>query len=138
MGSREKYAFASSGDCMGDLVPAGTILHAEPGEEIHPGDLVLIHFDLARPGPWAKFGKSIADDGHSAIAKILLSIYHVDGKPIGLFGQLNPPAIVPVPMSAVLAVDKVNFQGECTGLEREAMEVLKPFVMARVEQKEAA
>ena len=57
---------------------------------------------------------------------------------MGLFGQLNPPAIVPIPMSAVLAIDRVNFHGECTGLEREALAMLEPFVWRRVEQKEAA
>ena len=53
---REKYAFESAGDCMGDLVPAGTVLHVEPGEEIRPGDLVLIVFDLSNPAR----GRSLA------------------------------------------------------------------------------
>jgi hypothetical protein len=136
---RGKYVVESCGDCMGDLVPAGTVLFVEPGEEIRPGDLVMLVFDLSAPGPWAKYGETIATDGHSGCAKIFLSAYRAaNGETMGLFGQLNPPAVLPIPMNALLAVDRVNFHAECTGLECEAIAMLQAFIMAPVEQKEAA
>ena len=57
---------------------------------------------------------------------------------MGLFGQLNPPGIVPIPMSAVLAIDRADFHGEFTGLDCEALAMLQPFAAAQVERKEAA
>ena len=135
---REKYAFESAGDCMGNLVPAGTVLVCEPGEEISPRDLVMLVFDVSKPGVWTEFGTKIAAEGHDGIAKIFLGVYQVDGETYGSFGQLNPPGVLPIPMSALLSVDRVAFQGEPTGRDREAMAMLEPFIMANVEQKEAA
>src|SRR5688572_17430271 len=94
---REKYAYESDGDCMGNLILPGTALVAEPGEEISPLDLVMIIFDVTKPGPWAEFGKKIAADGHAAITKIFLGVYRVGAETFGSFGQLNPPAIMPIP-----------------------------------------
>lgn len=135
---REIYAMEFNGDCLGELVPAGTVLVAFPGEEISQGDLVLLAFDLSKPGPWAEFGRSIGADGHSGIGKIFLSAYEHGGETYGMFGQLKPPGVLPIPMSALRSVDKVEFYGEPTGHDREAMAMLLPFMMSNVQQKEAA
>ena len=82
------------------LFPPGTVLVVEPGEEISPLDLVMIVFDVSKPGVWAEFGKKIAAEGHDAICKIFLGVYQVGAETFGSFGQLNPPAIMPIPMSA--------------------------------------
>lgn len=135
---REMYGVIAAGNCLGDLVPEGTVLVVKPGEEIAPWDLVMIVFDPSKPGPWARYHRALADEGHNGMAKIFLATYQVDRETIGLFGHLNPPGIVPIPMSALLTVDKVIFQGECAGEDREALEMLRPFAMAPIEQKEAA
>jgi hypothetical protein len=138
-GKREKYAFESAGDCLGELIPPGTVLVAEPGEEIGPRDLVMLVFDVSGPGVWAEFGKTIAAEGHDGICKIFLGAYQVGSETFGSFGQLNPPAAMPIPMNALLSVDRVAFYGEPTGHDREAMAMLEPFIITpRIEQKEAA
>jgi hypothetical protein len=135
---RAPYALEAQGDCMGDLVPTGTVLVVEPGVDISPGDLVAIVLDTSKSGPWARFGERMSEDGHAAFTKIFLSAYEVDGERFGLFGQLNPPAIVPIPFSAALTVDRVSFSGECNGVDLEALKMLEPFAMVKVAQREAA
>ena len=112
---REKYAFEFCRRLLGQLIPVGTVLVVEPGEEIGPLDLVMIVFDRAQPGPWAEFGKKIAAEGHDAICKIFLGVYGVGAETFGSSGQLNPPAIMPIPMGALMSVDRVAFYGESDG-----------------------
>ncbi|SSC73065.1 unnamed protein product [Ciceribacter sp. T2.26MG-112.2] len=44
-----------------------------------------------------------------------------------LFGQLNPPTLVPIPIDSIAALDKLDFLGECTGHDRDALAMLFPF-----------
>jgi hypothetical protein len=135
---REEYFIEIRGDCLGQLAPAGTVIHLVPGAEIQSGDLVAIIIDSSKPGPWGEFGRSISDDDIAGVGKIFLSLYERDGETMGLFGQLNPPGMMVIPMSAVLAVDRANFQGECAGHDREALEMLRPFMTVQIYQKEGA
>ncbi|MDW9902029.1 hypothetical protein GOA77_09135 [Sinorhizobium meliloti] len=111
---------------MGGLIEHGSILHAVPGEEIRPFDLVSVMLDGFR-GPWANFINSMSNDGFAGLVKVFLGVYEASGEPVGLFGQLNPPTIVPIPMNSIAAVDKLDFCGECTGTDREALSLLSPF-----------
>lgn len=120
------YMVQFNGECMGGLIEHGSILHAVPGVEIRPLDLVsvlLSGFD----GPWAKFVNSLSGEGFAGIVKVFLGVYEADGRQVFLFGQLNPPTIVPIPESSISALDKLDFVGECAGPDRDALAMLIPF-----------
>lgn len=124
--TREPYAVEFNGNCMGGLIEPGTILHAVPGAEIRPMDLVSVLLE-GFTGPWASFINSISDDGFAGLVKVFLGVYEANGEQVCLFGQLNPPTIAPIPMSAIAAVDKLDLCRACTGTDLEALGLLAPF-----------
>ncbi|MDW9356252.1 hypothetical protein GOA97_19460 [Sinorhizobium meliloti] len=134
--TREPYAIEFNGTCMGGLIEHGSILHAVPGEEIRPMDLVSVVLG-GFTGPWANFINSISDDGFAGLVKVFLGVCEANGEPVGLFGQLNPPTIAPIPMSSIAAVDKIDFCRECLGTDRDALALMAPFAGAST-QKEVA
>lgn len=115
-----------SGECMGELIASGSTLAALPGAEIWPLDLVTVLLGNVA-GPWARFINALSGDGYAGLVKIYLSSYEVNGETIWLFGQLNPPTIVPIPMSAISGLHKIDFSDECVGPDLEALALLTPF-----------
>lgn len=135
---REPYAVEFNGECMGGMIEHGSILLALPGEEIWPLDLVSVVLD-GYSGPWANFINSISEDGFTGLVKVFLGIYEASGEKVCLFGQLNPPTIAPIPMSAIAAMDKLDFCKACSGEDKNALALLKPFAgIGFSTQKEAA
>lgn len=123
------YLVEYNGECMGGLIQPGSTLAAVPTAEVWPLDLVsVILNDLA--GPWGRFVNALSGEGFAGLVKIFLGTYEANGETIGLFGQLNPPTIVPIPMAAIAALHKLDFADECEGQDLEALALLIPFAAA--------
>ena len=120
------YAVEFSGQCMGNLIEDGAVLTAVPGAEIKPLDMVAVLLD-GFTGPWASFVNAMSHDGYAGLVKVFLGVYQANGEKVCLFGQLNPPTMVPIPMSAIAAVDKLDFCQECHDTDREALALIAPF-----------
>ncbi|MDE4620636.1 hypothetical protein [Sinorhizobium meliloti] len=133
----EPYTVEFNGECMGDLIEPGTILHAIPGAEIRPLDLVSVLLaDFT--GPWARFVDSISGDGYAGLVKIFLGTYEANGEQVCLLGQLNPPTIAPIPMSAIAGIHLIDLVRQCNGADLQALNLLAPFAGIGMSQKKAA
>lgn len=135
---QDPYMVEYSGDCMGHLIEPSTILHAVPGAEIGPLDFVSVLLaDFT--GPWARFIDAISGDGYAGLVKIFLGTYAANGEQVCLLGQLNPPTIAPIPMSAIAGIHLINLTRQCTGSDLEALTLLAPFAGIGIStQKDAA
>lgn len=120
------YFVEYNGDCMGSVIEQGTHLEAIPGEDICVFDLVSVLL-TGFTGPWGQFVNSLSDHGLAGLVKIALGQYECDGETIYLFGQINPPTIVPVPANSIAAIHKIDFQDEVEGSDLEALKLLRPF-----------
>ena len=123
-----------NGECMGGLIASGSMLTLAPGEPVRPLDLVSVllqGFD----GPWARFVNALSMEGYAGLVKIFLGVYEASGESVCLFGQINPPTIVPIPESAIEAMIKIDFHGECAGADLEALSLLVPFAGLGLEKE---
>jgi len=120
---------------MGSLISQRSMLKALPDAEVSPLDLVAVMLDDVS-GPWARFVNSISGEGYAGLVKIFLGRYEAEGENILLFGQLNPPTMVPIPETAIASLSKLDFCKECSGVDRDALELLIPFVGLGLQSKE--
>ncbi|WP_246674911.1 hypothetical protein [Mesorhizobium sp. B2-3-6] len=90
------YSFYANGICLSHLVADGSLLEADPTQDIQPGRLVAVV--LKRDGPLKGFSSSLATNGLLGVTKIFLGLTETSGgEPVYLLGQLNPPTVVTVP-----------------------------------------
>lgn len=120
------YLVEFNGECMGDLISGGTALKAVPGDPVAPLDMVSVLLAVFS-GPWARFVNSLTGEGYAGLVKLFLGSYQVQGETVFLFGQLNPPTLVPIPASAVAAIHRIDFNGQCVGTDLEAFNLIAPF-----------
>lgn len=131
------YTVEFNGDCMGGLIEAGEWLEAVPGDDIHVLDLVSVLLSTFT-GPWGPFVNALSDEGLAGLVKIALGSFETNGETVYLFGQLNPPTVVPIPSSAIAGIHRIDFQGEAKGSDLEALELLNPFAGVGIENRKAA
>lgn len=115
-----------NGECMGGLIESGALLIMEPGEPVRPLDVVSVLLN-GFDGPWARFVNALSMEGYAGLVKIFLGIYEANGERVCLFGQLNPPTLVPIPESAIAQMFKLDVHGECGLADAQALLLLAPF-----------
>ncbi|RWK76251.1 MAG: hypothetical protein EOR50_14745 [Mesorhizobium sp.] len=131
-----RYQLHFCGACLGSLIANGTKVWVDPAEEVKPFDLIAVVLRPLEIGPYAGFINSMGDDGFMGICKIFLGTRtSTTGEKLYLVAQLNPPAISPIPESAIEALHKVIAPVEeaaDTDLDegtRGALELLLPFAV---------
>ncbi|MFC6657140.1 hypothetical protein ACFQEX_17535 [Roseibium salinum] len=122
---------------MGNLIEAGEWLEARPGDDVIVFDLVSVLL-TGFTGPWAQFVNALSDEGMAGLVKIALGQYAVEGETVFLFGQLNPPTVVPIPASVITSIDKIDFFDKPEGAELEALKLLIPFAGTGLHERKAA
>lgn len=106
MADTESYLVQFCGGCLGDLIPNGTMLVAEPSAAISPMDVVSVILRQTE-GPFSDFVNTIGAD-YVGVCKLFLGCRQMpDGETVYLVAQLSPPAISPIPASAILALHRV-------------------------------
>lgn len=100
-----EYQFQFCGDCLGEMVPNGTMLVADPSKPVAPMDVVAVH--LRGVGPYAAFVNAIGGDGFMGVCKLYLGSKEQDGEIVHLVGQINPPLFSPIPASAIAGLHAV-------------------------------
>ena len=99
----ERYKVEVHGGCLGEWLPDGTVLVADPDMEIRPLDLCNI---IIRDGdgPWARFMRSCGED-FSGATKIFLG--WIDG--VGaMVGQIVPPVVCILPDSEIESLHRIG------------------------------
>lgn len=97
------YSFIANGYCLGQIVPDGSLLEADPSQEIRTGHLVAVVFK--KDGPFKAFSGSLETGGLLGVTKIFLgTIETTAGETICLLGQLDPPTVVTAPFKFIEAM----------------------------------
>lgn len=128
------YSFEFAGDCLGDVIPHGSVLLVEPEDEIRAFDLVSVLLKSVTDGPWAGFVNAISDGGMVGVCKIYLGAVQMgDGELMHLVGQLKPPVVALMPECALLAIHKIDGDeleaGKLSEEDQEAMKMMLSFAM---------
>lgn len=100
------YQIQFCGSCLGELVPNGTTLRADPTAPIAPMDMVSIVLKRV-DGPFGAFMNAMGGDFAGVCKLYLGSQLAADGERIHLVAQLAPPALSPIPESAIAAMHRV-------------------------------
>lgn len=128
----DTFSFQYCGDCLGDLVPSGTMLTAMTAEKIAPMDMVAVVLKADAAGPFAAFMNGIGAGGYAGVTKIYLGSHRTaKGETVYRLGQLNPPLVTPIPARVVESMGKV-VEGDfdrASAADMEALELLSPFVL---------
>jgi hypothetical protein len=104
----DHYSFQFCGDCLGDLVPNGSCLTADPSLDLRPMDIVSVVLRQTEEGPFSSFVNSIGADGYAGVCKLFLGASRSPtGEEIYLVGQINPPVLSPIPAGAIEALHRV-------------------------------
>ena len=127
------YEVQYYGACLGNLVEHGATLTISRTETMLPGDIVALGLHSAEDSPYAELMNSLGADGFAGVCKIFLGLDDaIEGEPVYLVGQLNPPVLSPVPRSAIVSLHKVvnanttNNRG-ISARDQEAVRLLSRF-----------
>lgn len=135
------YSFEFCGNCLGDLVPNGTTLTADPSLPVQPMDIVSVLLRRCHDGPFASFINTMGAGGFMGVCKVFLGCKESpEGELLYLVGQLNPPTVSPIPAHLIEALHRV-VDGEIPADAPErvseddaaALRLLIPFVGVEVE-----
>ncbi|MCF6099831.1 hypothetical protein [Mesorhizobium muleiense] len=100
------YSFYANGYCLGHLVPDGSLLEADPSQEIRSGHLVAVV--LKKGGPFKGFSESLDGSGLLGVTKIFMGTAETKaGEHVYLLGQLDPPTVVTAPVKYLEAMHLV-------------------------------
>ena len=124
------YLVEFCGHCLGEWLPNGSMMVADPEEDIEPHDVVNITIKLDDPNcPWAELINSHGD-GAMAVCKFYLSSYDAPGGRVHIVGQLTPPCVALIPETAIYAMHKVVSVLGCTEMtdrDRMSFALIRPF-----------
>lgn len=131
--SDSRYSVEVCGDCLGEWIPSGTILVADPDAELQPLNVCQIVIRDG-DGPWARFMRSVGDDFGGACKIYLGRVEGVDGSAV-MVGQLVPPVVCLIPESEIEAIHSIvgSVDGEraMTEGDKGALALVAPFVAGR-------
>jgi hypothetical protein len=99
------YQVEAAGGCLGDWIPDGTKLLADPAVPLRPLDLCSIQIKDGE-GHWPRFIRSCGEGFHGVCKIYLGTFQHQDGEML-VVGQLFPPVTSLIPMTEVESIARV-------------------------------
>ena len=130
------YLVEFCGHCLGEWLPNGSMMVADPDAEIEPCDVVSIAIKLEDANcPWAELINSHGD-GAMAVCKFYLGSYTSRVGKVHIVGQLTPPCVALVPETAIGAMHKVVSVLGCTEMtdrDRMLFALISPFTGKNVQ-----
>lgn len=136
--SAADFQFQYCGDCLGELVPNGTTLTADPNADFDVMDVVAVVLNPDVAGPFTAFMNGIGGSGYAGVTKLYLGEHKsANGETVYRLAQLNPPLITPIPESVIVSISKVvdgdvdMAGGGLSPADKEAFELLFPFAIGR-------
>jgi len=136
--TEDTFSIQFCGNCLGNLIPAGTMMTADKEAPIAPWDVVSVRFK-AIEGPFVAMVNSLGSEGFAGVCKLYLG-RHLDsfGETIIRLGQINPPLVLPVPASVIdeivqISIPGHNIEARATSEDTAALRLLEPFASPREE-----
>jgi len=122
------YEFEFVGHCLGDWLPNGTIMVADPTLDIRPFDVVNVALRNDVAGPWAELMNG-AGAGFCGVCKYYMGGFEATAGVIHIVGQLAPPCVSLIPETAIEAMHKVvsapGCAAEMSDIDAMAMDLIR-------------